>query len=72
MNDRTTTSDQPGTSGDSETAVWKALADPTRRRILDLLRNGPRTTGSLAGEFETSRYAVMKHLEVLTRAGLVV
>lgn len=72
MNDRSTTPDKPGTSADSETAVWKALSDPTRRRILDLLRNGPRTTGSLAGEFETSRYAVMKHLEVLTKAGLVV
>jgi DNA-binding transcriptional ArsR family regulator len=53
-------------------AVWKALADPTRRRILDLLRAAPRTTGELADEFESTRFAVMKHLGVLVEAGLVV
>lgn len=53
-------------------AVWKALADPTRRRILDLLRARPRTTGELADSFETTRFAVMKHLAVLVDAGLVV
>ena len=53
--------------------VWKALADPTRRRTLDLLRRRPRTTGQLARRFpRLSRYAVMKHLSVLERAGLVV
>jgi len=72
MNDRSTPSDTPETAANTETAVWKALADPTRRRILDLLRHGPRTTGALASEFVTSRYAVMKHLEVLAKAGLVV
>ena len=51
--------------------VWKALADPTRRAILDLLRAGPRTTGDLSGAFPTSRFAVMKHLGVLEGAGLV-
>ena len=51
--------------------VWKALADPTRRRILDTLRKHPRTTGDLCRPFELSRYAVMKHLGVLERAGLV-
>ena len=51
--------------------LWKALADPTRRRILDLLRERPRTTGELADEFPTSRFAVMKHLAVLSDAGLV-
>lgn len=54
-----------------DTIVWKALADSSRRRILDLLRRGPRTTGDLASAFETSRFAVMKHLAVLEEAGLV-
>ncbi len=53
-------------------AVWKALADPTRRRILDLLRAEPRTTGDLAARFESTRFAVMKHLVVLVDAGLVI
>jgi len=52
--------------------AWKALADPTRRRILDLLRERPRTTGELDEAFETTRFAVMKHLKVLVAAGLVV
>ena len=43
--------------------VFKALADPTRRRILDLLRARPRTTGELCGSFGTTRFAVMKHLD---------
>ncbi len=53
-------------------AAWKALADPTRREILDLLRDGPRTTGDLAEQFDLSRFGVMKHLGVLVGAGLVV
>lgn len=52
--------------------LWRALADPTRRKILDLLRQKPRTTGELADAFPTSRFAVMKHLSVLSQAGLVV
>ena len=52
--------------------LWKALADPTRREILDLLRQRPRTTGELAAAFPTSRFAVMKHLSVLSEVGLVV
>lgn len=51
--------------------VWKALADPTCRRILDLFRAGPRTTGELCARFPISRFAVMKHLATLERAGLV-
>ena len=51
---------------------WRALSDPTRRRILDLLRTGPRTTGEVAAAFPVSRIAVMKHLDVLAGAGLVV
>ncbi|HEX2273198.1 MAG TPA: metalloregulator ArsR/SmtB family transcription factor, partial [Acidimicrobiales bacterium] len=52
--------------------VWKALADPTRRHILDLLRERPRTTGELSDAFSVTRFAVMKHLGVLEQAGLVV
>lgn len=51
--------------------VWKALADPTRRAILDALKDGPRTTGDLCARFPLSRFAVMKHLAILERAGLV-
>ena len=51
--------------------VWKALADPNRRTMLDLLRERPRTTGELCSEFAFSRYAVMQHLTVLEKAGLV-
>jgi DNA-binding transcriptional ArsR family regulator len=53
-------------------AAWKALADSTRRQILDLLKGGPRTTGEVCAHFRTSRFAVMKHLSVLERAGLVI
>jgi len=52
--------------------VWRALADPTRRRLLDLLRDRPRTTGDLCRRFPVSRFAVMKHLGILERAGLVI
>lgn len=51
--------------------VFQALADPTRRQILDLLRLQPRTTGQLAEQFPSTRFAVMKHLNVLEEAGLV-
>ncbi len=54
-------------------AFWRALASSWRRRILDLLRDGPRTTGDLAEGLPTlSRFAVMQHLEVLTDAGIVI
>ena len=53
--------------------VWRALNNPHRRRILDLLRTGPRTTGELSlAEPDVSRYAVMQHLGVLVDANLVV
>lgn len=53
--------------------VWRALANPTRRHILDLLSDGSMTTGDLAVAIpELSRFAVMQHLGVLTDAGLVV
>lgn len=53
--------------------IWKALADPTRRAILDLLKKEPRTTGVLCAHFEAlSRCAVMKHLEILHDANLLI
>ena len=53
--------------------VWRALSNPVRRRILDLLKEGPLTTGELAGRFpELTRFAVMQHLRVLEEAELVV
>lgn len=52
--------------------VWRALADPTRRRILDLLRTKPLTTTLLVERIPgMSRFGVMKHLAVLREAGLV-
>lgn len=53
------------------TPVWRALSDPTRRKLLDLLKVRPRTTGELCGRFRVTRFAVMKHLRVLARARLV-
>lgn len=53
--------------------VFKALADGRRRRILDLLRAEPRTTGDLCAEFpELNRCTVMQHLGVLERADLII
>jgi DNA-binding transcriptional ArsR family regulator len=52
--------------------VWKALADPTRRAILDLLRERPRTTTEIVDTFpHLTRFGVMKHLDALREAGLV-
>ena len=51
--------------------LWRALADPTRRRILDLLLERPRITGEVAADFRISRIAVMRHLTVLSDAGLI-
>ena len=48
-----------------------ALSDPTRRRILDLLRERPRITRDVSSHFEMSRIAVMRHLHVLSEAGLI-
>ncbi|MGH9845614.1 MAG: ArsR/SmtB family transcription factor [Blastocatellia bacterium] len=53
-------------------AVWKALSDPTRREILDLLRQGPRTTTEIVEAFpHLTRFGVMKHIDVLRAAGLI-
>ncbi len=53
-------------------ALWSAVADPTRRRVLDaLLERGEATTTTLAEGLPVSRQAVAKHLAVLDRVGLV-
>jgi DNA-binding transcriptional ArsR family regulator len=53
-------------------AVFRAIADPTRRQILSLLRRGPQPVGAIAGNFRTSRPAISKHLKLLRTAGLVI
>jgi DNA-binding transcriptional ArsR family regulator len=56
----------------SETATaLDALGDPTRRRVLELLRDGPRAVGAIASDLPVSRPAVSQHLRVLKGAGLV-
>ena len=51
--------------------VFRAIADPTRRTILEGLAAGERTAGEIAGDFDISRPAVSKHLRLLGEAGLV-
>ena len=59
-------------SDESDDAVFKALANPTRRRILDLLRTQPRKTGEVCGEFsDLDRTTVLQHIRVLEGADLV-
>jgi DNA-binding transcriptional ArsR family regulator len=54
--------------------IFKALADPRRREILDLLKHAPRTTGELCEHFDASldRCTVMQHIGVLERAELII
>jgi DNA-binding transcriptional ArsR family regulator len=54
-----------------EGRAFEALADPTRRRIVELLSGGELTAGEIAGEFAVSRPAVSRHLRVLRDTGLV-
>jgi len=51
--------------------VFKALADPTRRQVLTLLRKAPMTAGELAGHFPVSKPTMSAHFTVLREAGLV-
>jgi DNA-binding transcriptional ArsR family regulator len=51
--------------------MFDVIADPTRRRILDLVRDEPRTVGDLVARLEISQPGVSKHLRVLRDAGLV-
>jgi DNA-binding transcriptional ArsR family regulator len=51
--------------------VFKALADPTRRRVLELLREGSLTAGELSGQFPVSKPTMSAHFSVLQEAGLI-
>ncbi|HUH14895.1 MAG TPA: metalloregulator ArsR/SmtB family transcription factor [Gaiellaceae bacterium] len=52
-------------------SALEALADPTRRRIVELLVDGERSAGEIASHFPTSRPGISRHLRVLREAGLV-
>ncbi len=58
-------------SGDQLSAVFGALADPTRRAILGQLTAGDATVGELAAPFHISQPAISRHLKVLEEAGLI-
>jgi DNA-binding transcriptional ArsR family regulator len=55
----------------AEDRAWDALGDPTRRRVFELLREGPRPVVELAAKLPVSRPAVSQHLAVLKQASLV-
>jgi len=63
------TGDSP--TDDPSEPVWRALANPWRRRILDVLRESPRTTGELTDVLDTTRHQLLVHLEILRKADLV-
>jgi DNA-binding transcriptional ArsR family regulator len=50
---------------DSAPDIWQALADPTRRALIDRLANGARTTSQLCEGMPMTRFGVMKHLGIL-------
>ncbi|HEU4631069.1 MAG TPA: autorepressor SdpR family transcription factor [Gemmatimonadaceae bacterium] len=52
-------------------AAFRALADPTRREILRLLRDGPQPSGAIAARFESTWPTISRHLGVLREAGLI-
>jgi DNA-binding transcriptional ArsR family regulator len=57
----------------SDNLIWDALANENRRQIIDLLKEKPRTTGEIALKLkELDRCTVMLHLNVLTKAGLII
>jgi DNA-binding transcriptional ArsR family regulator len=58
-------------SNQAADTVFDALGEPVRRRILELLHDGPAAVGQLAGRLPVGRPAVSKHLRVLSNAGLV-
>ena len=61
----------PSLPPDQLDAIFSALADPTRRAILDRLASGEASVNELAEPFEMSQPAISKHLKVLERAGLI-
>jgi DNA-binding transcriptional ArsR family regulator len=56
---------------DSEASVFRALADPTRRQILQELRDGELSAGDIAARFPISGPSISRHLSILKNAGLV-
>ncbi len=52
-------------------AAFRALADPTRREIIELLRGGPLTSGEIAAHFQSAWATISRHLGVLRDAGLI-
>jgi len=58
-------------SNQSVDRVFDALGEPVRRRILEVLRDGPVPVGELAGQLGVGRPGVSKHLRVLSHAGLI-
>lgn len=53
-------------------SVFKAMSDPTRRRIIELLKDGPQTAGQIATHFPHAQPTISRHLTVLKAANLVV
>ncbi|WP_173349225.1 autorepressor SdpR family transcription factor [Ruminococcus flavefaciens] len=51
--------------------VWNALADPTRRQILTMLRDGDMTAGEIADRFDISAATISHHLKILRETGLL-
>lgn len=58
-------------NSDDEAGVFRALADPTRRQILEDLRGGERAAGQIASRFAISAPSISRHLAVLKHAGLI-
>ena len=58
-------------TADLATPVFRALSDPTRRAILDLLRDDELSVGEVAERFDMTRPAVAKHLRILSDGGLI-
>jgi len=54
-----------------ENSVFKALSDPSRRKILKMLKEGNLTAGEIAEQFEMSKPSISHHLNQLKRAGLI-
>jgi DNA-binding transcriptional ArsR family regulator len=52
-------------------SVFPAIADPTRRKIVDMLRGGELRAGDIAARFKVSRPAIAKHVRILKQAGLL-
>ena len=51
--------------------IFQAIADPTRREIIDLLSNQSLNLNAVAGHFDISRPAISKHIKILTECGLI-